>query len=226
MESKKIKKGDFVELDYTGKFADEGTVFDTTLKEVAMANNLNQEAEYKPLVICVGEGFILPKLEEGLVGKTVGKHKFSLAPEEAFGRKNAKLLKLVPMKVFKGQDIMPYPGLEVNIDNQFGVVRNVSGGRVIVDFNHPLSGKDLNYDVEVKKFVTSDKEKVEALLQATGMHFDSVSVKEKNAMVVLEHELPDELKQLVDVKIKDAVKLKKIDYIVKKGAEKKEATKE
>ncbi|MBC8500230.1 MAG: peptidylprolyl isomerase [DPANN group archaeon] len=221
MESKKIKKGDFVELEYTGKIKDENKVFDTTKKEVAIANNLNKEADYKPIVVCIGEGYILQTLEAELEGKKLGKYTFELSPEQAFGKKSAQLLKLVPIKVFKQQDIMPYPGLEVNIDNRFGIIRNVSGGRVIVDFNHPLSGRDLTYDVEVKRFVNNDKEKLESLLRAGGIHFNSASVKEKKAMIVLEHEIPDEIKKAIDEKIKKTIGTKKIDYITKKQEKKK-----
>ncbi|NQU98497.1 peptidylprolyl isomerase [Candidatus Woesearchaeota archaeon] len=220
MESKKIKKGDFVELEYTGKQKDEGIVFDTTVKEIAIANDLNKEADYKPVVICIGEGIMLPVLEEGLVGKKPGKYTFDLDPEQAFGKKSAQLLKLIPMKVFKQQDIMPYVGLDVNIDNQYGIIRNVSGGRVIVDFNHPLSGRDLTYDIEVKKFVTNDKEKLDSLLKASGIHYDSCSVKEKNAMIVLEHDVPDEVKKIVEDKVKKLVNIKKFSYVTKKKDEK------
>lgn len=217
MESKKIKKGDFIELDYTGKFKDDGIIFDTTSREIAEANDLNKEANYKPVIICLGEGMMIPALEAALEGKTIGKNSFDLTPEMAFGKKSAKLLKLVPMKVFKQQDIMPYPGLEVNIDGTFGIIRNVSGGRVIVDFNHPLSGKDLSYDVNVKKIVTNDKEKVETMLQASRIHFDSVSVKEKNAMVVLEHDEPAEAKKFFEEKTNELVGIKKFNYVVKKA---------
>ena len=45
----------------------------------------------------------------------------------------------------------------VNIDNTMGVIRSVSGGRVIVDFNHPLSSKSVHYDVEIIKIVEDKK---------------------------------------------------------------------
>ena len=72
METNKIKKGDFIELDYTGTLKDEGVVFDTTIKEIGTASNLQRQSEYKPIIICVGEGYILPKIEEEIVGKAIG----------------------------------------------------------------------------------------------------------------------------------------------------------
>ena len=49
-----------------------------------------------------------------------------------------------------------------------GIVRSVSGGRVIVDFNHPLSSKDVHYDVEVLKIVTDKKDQIQAFFQYYG----------------------------------------------------------
>ncbi len=222
MENKKIKKGDFIELDYTGTLVDENMVFDTTISKVAEENELNTQSEYKPVTICVGEGFILPALEEGLVGKSLGKHSFDLEPEKAFGKKSAKLLKLVPQKVFKEQDIYPQVGLEVNIDGSYGIIRSATGGRVIVDFNHPLSGRDVHYDIDVKKFVTAEKEKVESLINVMGADYDSVSVKEGTAMIVLNRELPDEAKKLLEDKVKDLTNIKQFKYVVKKSKDSKQ----
>jgi len=216
-KSEKIKIGDFIEIDYTGKLKDDGSVFDTTKKSVAESNGLNKAADYKPAVICVGEGFILSALEEGLVGKEAGKYIFNLTPEQSFGRKSAKLLKLVPLKVFKKQDIMPYTGLEVNIDGMFGLIRSVSGGRIIVDFNHPLSSRDIVYEVEVKRIVTDDKEKLQSIVQMAGIHYDSLSVKDDKAMIVLEHDIPKELKALFEAKAKEKTGVKTFDYVVKKA---------
>jgi FKBP-type peptidyl-prolyl cis-trans isomerase 2 len=220
LESEKIKKGDFVELEYTGKLKDGNAVFDTTDKEVAEKAGLSKKAEYKPIIICVGEGYILPAIEEHLVGKEIGRLKVELDAEQGFGKKSAQLLKLIPMKVFVQQEIMPYPGLEVNIDNSFGIIRNVSGGRVIVDFNHPLSGRELVYDIEVKRFVTDEKEQLESFLKVTGLHYNSASVKEKKAMVVLEHEMPEQLLKAVGDKVKKTMGLEKIDFIAKKQEKK------
>jgi len=207
--TKAVSKGDFIEIHYTGMLKEDKSIFDST--------RVNQDGKttVKPMVICVGEGFILPALEEGLVGKKPGKYAFELSAENAFGKKDAKLLKLVPRKLFKQQDIEPYVGLEVNIDNQFGIIRSSSGGRVIVDFNHPLSGRDVVYQIEINKFVNDDKEKVDAILSISGIHYNSVAVKDGKAMIVLEHEVPDEYKKLVEDKIKEKTSVKNFDYVIK-----------
>lgn len=162
----KIKKNDFVEVDFTGKIKETGEIFDTTVKKVAEDNNLTDKVDYNPVVVCVSQGHIFKKIENSLVGKEAGrKYKIELEPKEAFGKKNAKLIKLVSTSVFRKQNINPVPGLGVNIDNQFGVIRTVTGGRCMVDFNHPLSGKDLYYDIKARKIIKDPVEKVKKLIE-------------------------------------------------------------
>ena len=85
--------------------------------------------------------------------------------EDAFGRKDTKLIQLIPTSKFRQQNIQPFPGLQLNIDGMFGTVKTVSGGRCLVDFNHPLSGKDLVYEVKLTRIVHDSKEKLAALLK-------------------------------------------------------------
>src|SRR3989344_1222392 len=142
-----IKKNDFVEIEYTGRLKESNAVFDTTQEKVAKENDLyDKNADYSPLIICVGENHILRGLEEQMIGKETGKeYAFEVSSDNAFGRKDPKLIQLVPTNKFRQQNIQPFPGLQLNIDGVFGVVKTVSGGRCLVDFNHPLAGKDLVY---------------------------------------------------------------------------------
>ncbi|MCD6464549.1 peptidylprolyl isomerase [Candidatus Woesearchaeota archaeon] len=163
-----IAKSSFVELDYTG-FAD-GQVFDTTLPEVARQNNLTSNPEtLKPLIVPVGFQYLLTGLDEFLIGKTLGEFKVSIPPEKAFGDKKPELLKLYSLSSFKSFNIKPEPGLQVNIDGFLGVVKQVGSGRVLVDFNHPLAGKPITYELKVKRFVTDNNEKLAALINLHGL---------------------------------------------------------
>ncbi|MBT3720025.1 peptidylprolyl isomerase [archaeon] len=149
-----MKKHDFIEVEYTG-YLEDGTVFDTTSEDIAIKNGLkNENTKFGPAIICLGENHVLPGIEKQIIGKKPGSFKIELNAEDAFGKKNPKMLKLMPMKLFKKEQVHPVPGLEVNIDNMYGIVRSVSGGRVIVDFNHPLSGRNVKYDFKVNKEIT------------------------------------------------------------------------
>ena len=138
-----IAKHDFIELDYTGRLSD-GTVFDTTSEETARQGGGpgSEKAEPKPAIVCVGERQVVPGLDDALVGKELNaSYTVTLKPEQAFGRKDAKKIRLVPSQTFREQRVMPHPGLQVEIDNHLATVLSVSGGRGLVAFHPPLPTK-------------------------------------------------------------------------------------
>lgn len=192
-----LKENDFVELEYTGKVKESGFVFDTTVKAVAEQHGIyNKQTAYGAVVVCLGQGQLLPGLDKALVGKEAGTYTFELSPEQGFGRKNAAMLQLIATSKFKKENIVPYPGLQVNVDDAVGVIKTVTGGRTLVDFNHPLSGKELVYDVVVKKKVTDIKEKVTASLTlALGAAIADVVVHENKAAITLPFDLPKEAQE-------------------------------
>ncbi len=156
-----LKKHDFLELDFTAKVADTGIIFDLTEADVAKQHNLHDEKmTYKPIKICLGEHHVVQGLEHFLEGKELGNYTTTITTEEAFGKKNPKLMRLMPLHIFHQQRIQPVPGLQINMDGMLGTVRTVSGGRVIMDFNHPLAGKDVIYEVKLRRIITSAEEKV------------------------------------------------------------------
>jgi len=155
------KKHDFVELDFSGK--SEGEVFDTTIKEEAKKLNPDIK-ETKSAVICIGEEMLVAGFDKALEGKELGKkYKISLRPEEAYGKRNAQMIKLIPKKVFLAQKMQPIAGMTVALDNNLAKIISVSGGRVLVDFNNPLAGKDVEYEFIIKRKITDTKERVNAL---------------------------------------------------------------
>ncbi len=181
----KITKKTFIEIDFTGKIKENGAVFDTTIKKVALDNNLNPNSKYEPAVICVGEGYIFKKLEDSLIGKGIGnKVKVELSAEEAFGKKDSKKIHLLPASVFLKQKIRPSIGLQVNVNNMMGIIRTVTGGRCMVDFNHPLSGKDLVYNIKINKLVVDDIKKINSVIKSELAIEDfKIEKKEKDIVV-------------------------------------------
>ena len=163
-----IKKNDFIELNYTGKLTD-GKVFDTTEEKVAKDNGIYQEKmNFSPAVICVGEKQILPGLDEELIGKEINKeYEIKLTAEKAFGKRDVKKVKIVPISTFKEHNVEPQPGLQIDVDGKMGTVMRKAGGRVIVNFNHPLSGKEVIYSIKVNKIITDNKEKIVSFLNTT-----------------------------------------------------------
>jgi len=203
--SSTITEGTFAEIEYTGRIKDSGAVFDTTSTEAAKAGNIfDANARYGPVVVCIGEGQLLKGLEKGLAGKGTGSYHFTVSAEEGFGKKNAKLVQLVPASKFRQNSIAPFPGLQVNVDGVFGIVKAVSGGRIMVDFNHPLSGKELDYEISVRRLVTDTYEKLDSLLKFYFRDY-SLSVNEGAAVIALPDTLPEQLQEKVREGIKKVI---------------------
>jgi len=215
-----IKKGDFIEIDYTGKLNDTSkAVFDTTDIEIAKKENLfSKKTKYGPMIIVVGEGQVISGLDKALVGKELGKFTVEIDDVDAFGKKSAKNIQLVPAKVFVKENIRPFVGLQVNIDDRIGVIRTVSGGRVMVDFNHPLSSKDVIYDVDVKRVLTDKKEQVTAFFNLMSFPVENIEATEKLATITLATALPEDLTLPLTADIKRLTGVESVEFKVKEKA--------
>lgn len=226
-----LKKGDFIEVEYTGSL--DGQVFDTTSKETAQkSGTFNPQQKYENITICIGEGQLLKGLDKFIEGKETNKeYETKISPDDAFGKKDARLIQMVPRAKFSSQKINPQQGMQLNIDGALARVVQVSGGRILVDFNHPLAGREVEYKIKVVKKIDDKKEQLKSTIRMElGLDktmFD-VSVEGDKGTITL----PENLKTLIETvkdklvdKIKETVKLKevKVDY---KKEEKKEANKE
>jgi FKBP-type peptidyl-prolyl cis-trans isomerase SlyD len=156
-----LQKKDFVELEFTAKIKETDQIFDTNIKEKAEEIGIEN---VKPLTVCIGEGMVLKGLDNALEGKELNKeYEIELSPQNAFGLRNPSLVKIVPINVFLEKNINPYPGLVLDMDGIIARISSVSGGRVLVDFNNPLSGKTVIYSFKITKKIDDSKEKIRIL---------------------------------------------------------------
>ena len=155
-----LKKGDFIEVLFTGKLND-GEIFDSNIVEDLKNTNLNTEP--KPFIFPLGKDMFVKGIDSFLIGKEIGEYSIELKPEDAFGKRNPKLIQMVPTKAFVKNKINPIPGAMFNFDGRLAKILTVSGGRVMVDFNNPIAGKDVFYKVIVNRIVENKKEQVSAL---------------------------------------------------------------
>ncbi len=162
-----IENGDFVRLNFTGKIKETDEIFDTTFQDVAdEAGILVEDKVYGPIPIVVGGGHLLKAIEESIIGTDVGDDvHVSVTPENGFGQRDSSLVQLIPMKEFKKQGINPVRGMKITSDGGNGKIISVNGGRVKVDFNHDLAGKNLEYDVSVVEVIDNDEDKVKSMIE-------------------------------------------------------------
>jgi len=156
-----LKKKDFIEIEFTAKVKD-GDIFDSNIKEDIEDIELKTKA--KPFIFCLGEGMFLQGVEDFLIGKEIREHQIKLSSEKAFGKRDASLVQMMPVKIFAEQNVNPIPGVMFNFDGRIGKILTVTGGRVLVDFNNPIAGKDVEYKIRVLRKVEDLNEKVKALI--------------------------------------------------------------
>lgn len=109
----------------------------------------------KPASFIVGDGNLLPGFEEALLGKTKGfAEQITLPPEQAFGTRNEANIRLLPRDKFAEElESELEVGLMVSFQSPEGelpgVVVDIYEDTLKVDFNHPLSGREIVFDVAI-----------------------------------------------------------------------------
>ncbi len=157
-----VKTGDFLLISYTLKVKESGATVDTTFDTVAKDADIRKEdTTYGPKFVIIGEGWIPKGLEDSLVGMDPGKQTtIELSPEKGYGSRDPAKMRLVSMRRFREKGIDPAPGSQIEFDGRPAVVRAVGAGRVQVDYNHPLAGRTLIYDISVERVLEDENEKI------------------------------------------------------------------
>lgn len=161
-----FQKGDFIQIDYIAKVKETNEVFDTTKEDIAKKERLYKEGEiYEPKLVVIGEGWVLKTLDEKLPTMEVGKEAtVEIPPDKAFGNRDAQKVRRVPLRQLLARDITPTLGLRIEYGGKMATVRAIGAGRVLLDFNPPLAGKTLIYEMTVLKKLETPKERIGALI--------------------------------------------------------------
>lgn len=135
----KIEKGDKVRFHFTGKF-DNGDIFSSS-------------KDKEPLEYEIGKANILKPIEDGLIGmKESEKKEIFVSAEQGYGNKDQRLVRKVPAKMLKEPTFVIGQHIKVKTENEQVItakVVDIGRDTVTIDLNHPLAGKNLNFEVEV-----------------------------------------------------------------------------
>ncbi len=140
------KQGDTVRVHYTGSFLD-GMVFDTS-------------TEGEPLEFTLGQHMLIAGFESMVDGMCVGESRTQTIPcDQAYGPVVPEMIFEVNQSSFP-EDMKVTLGLELGINMPDGRVTpvkvvGIQEGKVTLDANHPLAGKDLNFKIELVEIVTA-----------------------------------------------------------------------
>ncbi len=134
------KCGDTVRVHYTGILNDE-TVFDTSV-------------DSDPLEFTIGDGSLIPGFEDAVIGMSPGDQVTAQVPaDEAYGPRREDLLIGIELDTLP-QDFVPSIGQRLTMQTETGQVVEVrvvglDDAKLTVDANHPLAGRDLNFEIEL-----------------------------------------------------------------------------
>ena len=137
----KVKNGQPVSVHYVGTF-DDGTTFDSSWDRE------------EPISFTVGAGQMIPGFDKAVEGMKIGETKnISLEPEDAYGEVNPNAIQEVKKEAFPS-DFEPVEGQTVYGQTQEGhnfqaKVVSLQEQSVVLDFNHPMAGKSLNFEIEL-----------------------------------------------------------------------------
>jgi peptidylprolyl isomerase len=149
---KTVQANDNVTVDYTG-WLDDGSVFDTSDAALAMqAGIYGLYQAYEPISFVTGSGEVIEGFDRAIIGMKIGETKnFTLTPDQAYGAYNDSLIQVVPMEVLAEYNITPQVNDTLYYGSQpvrvVGIENNTS---VYIDFNSPLAGKTLTFQVTVR----------------------------------------------------------------------------
>ena len=107
----------------------------------------------QPATFTVGDGSLLPGFEQALYGLKAGdKRSLPIGPEQGFGQGNPQNIQVMPRAQFADMELSE--GLLIIFNDAAnaelpGVVKAFDANQVTIDFNHPLAGKNLTFDVEI-----------------------------------------------------------------------------
>jgi peptidylprolyl isomerase len=135
-----VKDGDFVVINYTGTL-DDGDVFDTSV-------------DREPFEFQVGTGSVIPGLDKAVIGMKINEEKdIVIEPEEAYGFYDEEMVLSFPLREVKSQ-FEPQVGMTIGVQLDNGrqvpaMITNVTEEAVIIDMNHPMSGKTLHFHLSL-----------------------------------------------------------------------------
>lgn len=189
-----FEKGEFVLIDYVAKVKETGEVFDTTMEDVAKKERLYKEGEiYEPKLVVIGEGWVLKALDESLLNLELNKKEsVEIPPDKAFGNRDPEKVRLVPLRRLTAKGITPQLGMRLEFDGKLAVVRTMGAGRVQLDFNPPLAGKTLLYEITVGKRIETKQERLDALIHRRIPSVEAAKFVTKIKKTTVEIEVPEE----------------------------------
>jgi peptidylprolyl isomerase len=218
-----MNDGDFIELSFEMRAGQDKKLISTSKEDLAKKEDIfDDKKKYKNAVIVIGTEGLFKEINDSFKEAEIGKeYEVTVPAKDAYGMRDNKNIKVVPMREFQRNKINPEIGKEVNINNKSGKIISVTPGRVLIDYNHELAGKDLYYKYQVVKIIDDIKDKVNAIIDMDYTDSEEFTVDIENDLISIQ--IPENAKfdvNWIDSKFKIANDIRK--YIPDKDVEIKE----
>ena len=173
-----FNENDFLYIDYELFDNDVNKIISTSDKEKAEKEHIYKpELSYGKILFIIGSSKNLKALNREIMSMNIGESKeIILKPDEAFGEYKKDLVKVMHLSDFRANKIEPYPGMKVNLDNTIATIKTINSGRVMVDFNNELAGKNILYKIKVIEKINSDENKIKAYAEFNNIEIDKVNI--------------------------------------------------
>ncbi|MFX0186949.1 MAG: helix-hairpin-helix domain-containing protein [Candidatus Hodarchaeota archaeon] len=182
LEGNTVEKNDFILVKVTGR-TQKGKIFQVSSVDDAKKAGIYDEKKehlYTPEFVIVGTpGF----LNEGLMETIENMNYFEkksvrIPPTKAFGKRDPTKIERIGIAKFRRMNDGKKPEIGQDFtrkDGQRGTVTNILQGRVIIDYNHPLAGQSLDYNIEVIDKIEDFNKKIEHFMISKGIPKQNVS---------------------------------------------------
>ena len=184
LEGKKVEEGDFVLLKMTAR-TQKGRVFRVSSEEDAKKAGIYEEdkanqGHYTPEFVIIGKpGFLNEGLTETIKDMNYFQKKsVKIPPTKAFGKREPQKIERIGIAKFRKLNDGKNPEYGQDYTNkkgQRGVVTNILQGKVIIDYNHPLAGQSIDYNLEIIDKIESFNEKIEYFMVSKGIPKETAS---------------------------------------------------
>lgn len=165
------KNGDRVRVHYTGTL-DDGSIFDKSEDsgEACAEKSADScsdegcgcgcgERASGPMEFVIGEGMLIPKFEEAVIGLEPGQNvKVRIPADEAYGQRSENLMAVIQRSEIP-EGVNPQAGDRMEVVMEDGgqmpvLVAEVTESTITLDANHPLAGLDLNFEIRLVEIIS------------------------------------------------------------------------
>jgi len=153
-------------------------------------------------------------LDEILKEMKVGEERtVTIPPEKGFGNRDPKLVKVISESELRKQKIVPVPGMILDFGNMKARIQSVNSGRVRVDFNNPLAGRDLEYKIKINRKIEDREEKAKIIAEFFSGEELKTKIDENRVIVEEEKQIPEKIEKKIAELIKKYLLVEKVDFV-------------